>query len=78
MLDSQTLNQIAAASEAVIENKVETIRDAVPLSEFPLLDESQYQPCGGTAFNDTVAGLIKSIGVHAQGRRNSVRTSAKW
>ena len=44
----------------------------MPLSEFPLLDESQYQPCGGTALNDAVAGLIKSIGAPAQGRRNSV------
>jgi hypothetical protein len=73
LIDEQrSLNGNSRFSLLLFNNKVETIRDAVPLSEFPLLDESQYQPCGGTALNDAVAGLIKSIGAHAQGRRSSV------
>jgi hypothetical protein len=59
-------------SLVLFNSNIETIRDAVPLSEFLLLDESQYQPFGGTALNDAVAGLIRGIGAHAQGRRNSV------
>ena len=73
MIDEQrSLNGNSRFSLLLFNNKVETIRDAVPLSEFSLLDESQYQPCGGTALNDAVARLIKSIGAHAQGRRSSV------
>ena len=73
LIDEQrSLNGNSRFSLLLFNNKVETIQDAVPLSEFPLLDESQYQPCGGTALNDAVAGLIKSIGAHAQGRRSFV------
>jgi hypothetical protein len=70
--EQRSLNGNSRFSLLLFNNKVETIRDSVPLSEFPLLDESQYQPCGGTALNDAVAGLIRSIGAHAQGRRSSV------
>jgi hypothetical protein len=70
--EQRSLNGNSRFSLLLFNNKVETIRDAVPLSEFPLPDESQYQPCGGTALNDAIAGLIKSIGAHAQGRRSSV------
>ena len=63
--EQRSLNGNSRFSLLLFNNKVETIRDAVPLSEFPLLDESQYQPCGGTALNDAVAGLIKGIGAHA-------------
>ena len=70
--EQRSLNGNSRFSLLLFNNSVETIRDAVPLSEFPLLDESRYRPCGGTALNDAVAGLIKSIGVHAQGRRSSV------
>jgi hypothetical protein len=73
LIDEQrSLNGNSRFSLLLFNNKVETIRDAVPLSEFPLLDESQYRRSGGTALNDAVAGLIKSIGAHAQGRRSSV------
>ena len=58
--EQRSLNGNSRFSLLLFNNKVETIRDAVPLSEFPLLDESQYRPCGGTALNDAVAGLIKS------------------
>jgi hypothetical protein len=70
--EQRSLNGNSRFSLLLFNNRVETIRDAVPLSEFPLLDESRYRPCGGTALNDAVAGLIKSIGAHAQGRRSSV------
>ena len=70
--EQRSLNGNSRFSLLLFNNKVETIRDTVSLSEFPLLDESQYRPCGGTALNDAVAGLIKSIGAHAQGRRSSV------
>ena len=73
LIDEQrSLNGNSRFSLLFFNSKVETIQDAVPLSEFPLLDESQYQPCGATAVNDAVAGLIKGIGGHAQGRRSSV------
>jgi hypothetical protein len=70
--EQRSLNVNSRFSLLLFNNKVETIRDAVPLSEFPLLDESRYRPCGGTALNDAVAGLVKGIGAHAQGRRSSV------
>src|SRR5262245_58916169 len=69
--EQRSLNSNSRFSLLLFNNKVETIRDALPLSEFPLLDESQYRPCGGTALNDAVAGLIMGIGAHAQGRRSS-------
>jgi hypothetical protein len=73
LIDEQrSLNGNSRFSLLLFNSNIETIRDAVRLSEFPLLDESQYQPCGGTALNDAVAGLIKGIGAHAQGRRSSV------
>ena len=52
-------------------NKIETVRDAVPLSEVTPLDRLQYRPSGGTALNDAVAKLIKGIGA-AGGRRSRV------
>ena len=70
--EQRSLNGNSRFSLLLFNNRVETIRDAVPLSEFPLLDESRYRPCGGTALNDAVAGLVKGIGAHAQGRRSSV------
>src|SRR5262245_10225865 len=73
LIDEQrSLNGNSRFSLVLFNSNIETIRDAVLLSEFPLLEESQYRPCGGTALNDAVAGLIKSIGAHAQGRRSSV------
>jgi hypothetical protein len=45
--EQRSLNGNSRFSLLPFNNKVETIRDAVQLSEFPLLDESQYQPCGG-------------------------------
>jgi len=64
LIDEQrSLNGNSRFSLLLFNNKVETIQDAVPLSEFPLLDESQYQPCGGTALNDAVG----SNGAHQGG-----------
>jgi hypothetical protein len=70
--EQKALSGSSRFSLLLFNSKVETIRDAIQLSEFPLLDGSQYRPCGGTALNDAVAGLIRSIGAHAQGRRSSV------
>jgi hypothetical protein len=70
--EQRSVNGNSRFSLILFNSRVETIRDAVPLSEFPLLEESQYRPCGGTALNDAVAGLIKGIGAHAQGRRSPV------
>jgi hypothetical protein len=73
LIDEQrSVNGDSRFSLLLFNTRVEIIRDAVPLSGFPALDESQYQPCGGTALNDAVAGLIKGVGAHAQGRRSSV------
>jgi hypothetical protein len=70
--EQRSLNGNSRFSLILFNSRVETIRDAVPLSEFPPLDKSQYQPCGGTALNDAVAGLIKGVGAHAKRRRSSV------
>ena len=51
---------------------VELVNDAVPLCDVPSLLPAQYQPSGGTALNDAVAHLIRSLSEHAQGHGHSV------
>jgi uncharacterized protein with von Willebrand factor type A (vWA) domain len=53
-------------------NDVRLVHDSVSLSEVPLLLSAQYQPSGGTAFNDAIAHLIRSLSAHAQCQGNSV------
>ena len=74
--EQRSLNGNSRFSLLLFKNRVETIGGALPLSEFPPLGESRYRPSGGTALNDAVAGLVKGIGAHAQGRRNSSPNSA--
>jgi hypothetical protein len=51
-------------------NKVSLIHDAVPLGEVPPMLPGQYEPSGGTALNDAVAHLIRSLG--SRGSRGAV------
>ena len=53
-------------------NSVSLIHDAVALADVPPLLASQYEPGGGTALNDAVAHLIRSLSGHSQGRGAAV------
>jgi uncharacterized protein YegL len=53
-------------------NAVQLVHDAVPLGDVPPLLPTQYQASGGTACNDAVGYLIRSLSGHTQGRGHSV------
>ena len=53
-------------------NQISTIHDGIPLCDVPPLTRAQYEASGGTALNDAIAHLIRSLGTHAHGRGNSV------
>lgn len=78
----QSVNQLVEQQKAtagdsrftltLFNDSVTLIHDAVPLSDVPSMSTCQYEPSGGTALNDAVAHLIRTLGAHAQGRGNSV------
>jgi hypothetical protein len=40
--------------------------DAIPIAEVPSLSPATYEPNGGTALNDAIAGMIQRIGKRAK------------
>jgi hypothetical protein len=79
----QSVNQLLEEQKAItagdshltltlFSNTVELVYDAVPLSNVPALRPAQYEPYGGTALNDAIGNLIRSLSGHAPGQGNSV------
>jgi uncharacterized protein with von Willebrand factor type A (vWA) domain len=59
-------------SLSLFNNNVALIHDAVALRDVPPLPASQYELGGGTALNDAVAHLIRSLSGRARGRGAAV------
>jgi uncharacterized protein YegL len=57
---------------ALFNHDVRLIHDAVPLFDVPPLLPAQYEPSGGTALNDAIAHLIRSLSGHVHGRNTAV------
>src|SRR5258708_3933478 len=53
---------------SLFNHNVQLVHDAVPLSDVQPLLPAQYEPSGGTALNDGVAHLIRSLSGHAPGQ----------
>jgi hypothetical protein len=79
----QSLNELIEQQRAIaagnshftltlFNHNVQLVHDAVPLFDVLPLLPAQYEPSGGTALNDAVAFLIRSLSTHAQGQGNSV------
>ena len=53
-------------------DRIATIHDAIPLAEVAALTHAQYEADGGTALNDAIADLIRTLSSHAPGQGHSV------
>jgi hypothetical protein len=53
-------------------NQISTIHDGIPLCDVPPLTRAQYEASGGTALNDAIAHLIRTLSARAPGQGHSV------
>jgi uncharacterized protein YegL len=67
LLDEQrATNPDARLSLSLFNDRVQLLRDAVPLSAVPHLTPATYEPHGGTGLNDAIGAMITSIGKQAE------------
>jgi hypothetical protein len=67
--------QIAVDSRftlTLFNDRISTIHDGIPLREVPPLSQAQYEAGGGTALNDAIAHLIRTLSPHAPGQGHKV------
>jgi hypothetical protein len=53
-------------------NQISTIHDGIPLCDVPPLIRAQYEASGGTALNDAIAHLIRTLSTRAPGQGHKV------
>jgi hypothetical protein len=67
--------QIAVDSQFILtlfNDQISTIHDGIPLCEVAALSQAQYEAGGGTALNDAIAHLIRTLSTHAPGQGHKV------